>query len=56
MLALDGIYAVDEMGYIRLHQAAPSSDAEVGRVTERIHRRIARQAPRTPQPGAASRS
>jgi len=42
LLALDGIYAEDEMGYIRFHQAAPPSDAEVARVTERIHCRIAR--------------
>jgi len=36
MLALDGIYVEDEVGCIRFHQAAPPSDAEVARVTERI--------------------
>jgi hypothetical protein len=42
MLALDGIYAEDEMGCIRFHQVAPPSDAEVARVTERIQRLITR--------------
>ena len=39
-LALDGIYIEDEMGCIRFQQAAPPSDAEVARVTERIQRQI----------------
>ena len=42
MLALDGVYAVDEKGYICFRLVPPPSDAEVARVTERIHRRIAR--------------
>ncbi len=40
MLALDGVYAEDEKGYICFHHAAPPSDAEVTRVAARIARRV----------------
>jgi hypothetical protein len=39
---LDGIYVADETGCIRFRQAAPPSDAEVARVTERIQHQITR--------------
>lgn len=42
ILTLDGIYAEDQMGCIRFDKAAPPSDAEVARVTERVQRCIAK--------------
>jgi len=42
MLALDGLYAEDERGYIRFHPAPPPSDAEVARMAGRIHRGVGR--------------
>jgi hypothetical protein len=42
MLALDGIHIDEEEGGIAFRPVSPPSDAEVARVTERIHRRIAK--------------
>jgi hypothetical protein len=42
VLALDGIYVVDEKGELVFRRVPPPSDAEVARVAERIHRRVAR--------------
>ena len=41
-LALDGVYVVTEGGQVASRPVPPPSDAEVARVTERIHCRIAR--------------
>jgi hypothetical protein len=41
-LALDGIYVVDEKGELVFRRVPPPSDAEVARVADRIHRRVAR--------------
>ena len=41
-LALDGIYAVDDKGELAFRRVPPPSDAEVARVADRIHRRVAR--------------
>ena len=42
VLALDGIYLVDGKGEVVFRRVPPPSDAEVARVAERIHRRVAR--------------
>jgi hypothetical protein len=42
IVALDGVYAEDKKGYVCFRPAPPPSDAEVARVTDRIHRRIAK--------------
>jgi hypothetical protein len=42
MLALDGVYAEDKKGCVCFHPAPPPSDAEVARVTARIHHRVAK--------------
>jgi hypothetical protein len=41
-LALDGIYVVDGKGGLVFRRVPPPSDAEVARVADRIHRRVAR--------------
>jgi len=41
-LALDGIYIVDGRGELVFRRVPPPSDAEVARVAERIHRRVAK--------------
>ena len=42
VLALDGIYVVGDKGELVFRRVPPPSDAEVARVAERIHRRVAR--------------
>ena len=42
MLALDGVYSVDEKGFIHFHPAPPPSDAVMVRVVARILRRLER--------------
>jgi hypothetical protein len=41
-LALDGIYAVNDKGEVVFQRVPPPSDAEIARVADRIHRRVAR--------------
>ena len=43
---MDGIYLVDGKGEVVFRRVPPPSDAEVARVAERIHRRVARLAER----------
>jgi len=42
VLALDGIYVVGDKGELVFRRVPPPSDAEVARVADRIHRRVAR--------------